>query len=140
MLLFIVLGDATWGQLHDNPNKPGQHFPFFGGLLVSLDNNPGPTPTQPAQPSMGRGLSYPPPQGPSPTFPAWDQPTATSTPLELIPPFALYGVIYDFHKKEGGLAGKYGRPLCDEQDLGDGGRCSIFEGGHIHMYNGVARG
>jgi hypothetical protein len=27
---------------------------------------------------------------------------------------------------------------CDEQNLPDGGRCSIFEGGHIHMYNGFS--
>jgi len=32
----------------------------------------------------------------------------------------------------GGLTGEYGRPLCDERDLPDGGRCTAFEGGHIH--------
>jgi len=75
----------------------------------------------------------------SPSFPSGSKGPNT-TPIELIPPFAVYGTICEFYKKEGGIEGKYGRPLADEQDLGDGGRCSIFEGGHIHMYRGVAQG
>jgi uncharacterized protein with LGFP repeats len=60
-------------------------------------------------------------------------------PLALVEPFAVYGVVCQVWEKAGGLEGALGRPLCDEQDLPDGGRCSVFEGGHIHMYNGEAK-
>jgi len=49
---------------------------------------------------------------------------------------AVYGAIYDVWT---GVEGGWGRPLADEQDLEDGGRCSIFEGGHIHRYGDDAR-
>jgi hypothetical protein len=29
--------------------------------------------------------------------------------------------------------------LVDEQDLPDGGRCGVFEGGHIHRYGNIAK-
>ena len=48
------------------------------------------------------------------------------------PPFVVYGKIYAKWIELGGLTGEYGRPLCDERDLPDGGRCTAFEGGHIH--------
>ncbi|KDR68347.1 hypothetical protein GALMADRAFT_104893 [Galerina marginata CBS 339.88] len=157
-----LLGEP-WHRLGDNPNKPGQYFHFMSGLLVSLDNNPNPAPMQISQqpmnsPQYGGPPGSPqmtqtygnqgPPGAPSGGPPMYELPNmahqgqqdSKSPPLETIPPFALYRTIYDFFRSEGDLGGKYGRPLCDEQDLGDGGRCSIFEGGHIHMYNGVARG
>lgn len=155
---------TPWHRLKENGKKPGQHFHFLGGYLISLDSNPEPPPMQVAQ------HSFPPPSDPSlpgylppgarspygsppvqsgppmyqlpqqsPSFPSGSKGPNT-IPIELIPPFAVYGTISEFYVKEGGVDGKYGRPLADEQDLGDGGRCSIFEGGHIHMYRGVAQG
>ena len=62
----------------------------------------------------------------------------SNTPIELTPPFAVYGGICGFWDAAGGLESTYGRPICDEQGLPDGSRCSIFEGGHIHWYNGEA--
>lgn len=146
-----------WQRLNDNPKKPGQYFSFMSGYLISLDSNPEPPPMQVAQ------HSFPPPTNPalpgylppgakspygsppvqsgppmyqlpqqSPSFPGGSK-RPNTTPIELIPPFAVYGTICEFYKKERGIEGKYGRPLADEQDLGDGGRCSIFEGGHIHI-------
>jgi hypothetical protein len=187
--------------LNTNPNKPGQHFRFDGGLLVTLDNNPNPTPpigqavprpaylqnTASVPPFLNpqitqnlphsypdRALSSPEISGPPPyelaafgnahhAVPAASQlppgaasptpsrtagspdqyfsstPTTATIPWELIPPFAVYDTIFEYFRRQGGLDGRFGRPLCDEQDLGDGGRCSIFEGGHIHLYNGQAR-
>jgi len=65
-------------------------------------------------------------------------PPPLGTPLELTPPFAVYGIIFRFWRDAGSSTSKYGRPLCDEQALPDGGRCGIFEGGHIHIINGKA--
>ena len=48
------------------------------------------------------------------------------------PPSAVYGKIYAKCIELGGFRGGDGRPLCDERDLPDGGRCTVFEGGHIH--------
>lgn len=59
--------------------------------------------------------------------------------LALAEPFAVYGAILRLWEKEGGIKSKYGGPLCDERDLPDGGRCSVFEGGHIHCHNGEAK-
>jgi hypothetical protein len=61
------------------------------------------------------------------------------TPLELTPPFAVYGGPYSFWSDQGGSKSKFGRPICDQQALADGGRCNIFEGGHIHFYNGSSQ-
>lgn len=113
---YAVLGEP-WHRLNDNPKKPGQYFHFLAGLLVSLDNT--------EAPQGGRQAYIP--------------PARSDLPFELTQPFAIYGPIYEFFRKEKGLEGRLGRPLCDEQDLGDGGRCQIFEGGHVHMYNGIAQ-
>lgn len=49
-------------------------------------------------------------------------------------PFAVYGTILRFWEKKGGINSKFGRPICDERDLPGGGRCGVFEGGHIHYH------
>jgi hypothetical protein len=49
--------------------------------------------------------------------------------------FGVYGPICSYWT---GVAGGWGRPLTDEQDLQDGGRCVVFEGGHIHRYGDKA--
>ena len=54
------------------------------------------------------------------------------------PPSAVYGKIFALWQLAGGVKSGWGRPLADEQDLPDGGRCSVFEGGHIHWVGGVA--
>ncbi|KAF8899634.1 hypothetical protein CPB84DRAFT_1815643 [Gymnopilus junonius] len=131
-----LLGEP-WNRLHDNPNKPGQNFHFMSGLLVSLNNaessqSPGGS-HRPYSPQAGGYL------GASQQGMGGLQVAQNDLPFELTQPFAVYGPIYEFFRREQGLEGKFGRPLCDEQDLGDGGRCQIFEGGHIHMYNGIAK-
>jgi len=50
------------------------------------------------------------------------------------PVVALWGKIKDVHGQVGGVESGFGRPLTDVVDLSDGGRCAIFEGGHIHEY------
>jgi hypothetical protein len=99
--------------------KAGQYFGFDDGRLISLSKTPTP--------------DYRTPGG----YGAYDQ--NPSLPLELTSPFAVYGAIFKFWKDEKeGTKGPYGRPICDEQALADGGRCTIFEGGHIHCYDGRA--
>lgn len=49
-------------------------------------------------------------------------------------PFVVYGTILRFWEKKGGINSKFGRPICDERDLPGGGRCGVFEGGHIHYH------
>jgi uncharacterized protein with LGFP repeats len=49
--------------------------------------------------------------------------------------FAVYGPIRKYWT---GVRGGWGRPMTDEQDLQDGGRCQVFEGGHIHRYGDTA--
>jgi hypothetical protein len=66
-------------------------------------------------------------------------PPPPGTPLELTPPFALYGPACKFWTDQDADNSKYGRPICDQQFLPDGGRCNIFEGGHIHVYNEIAQ-
>ncbi|KDQ06245.1 hypothetical protein BOTBODRAFT_39718 [Botryobasidium botryosum FD-172 SS1] len=65
--------------------------------------------------------------------------TIDPNPNSSIPPVVVYGLIHSVWEREGGADGKFGRPLTDEQDLPDGGRCSIFEGGHIHKYQDQAQ-
>ena len=55
-------------------------------------------------------------------------------------PYVIYGEIWNLWRNLGGVESGWGRPLVDEQDLGDGGRCSVMEGGHIHLFNGIAKG
>lgn len=98
--------------LHNN-EQGGQRYHFLNGHLVSLSNEP---------PFLSNKSAM-----------AYDK------PLALVEPFAVYGEIHTVWDKAGCHRSKYGRPICDEQDLPDGGRCSIFEGGHIHLYNGQAQ-
>jgi len=107
----VQLRETRYADVENNPKGlAGQNVTFWGGRLVSLSNNPN------------------------------DFNVTFSTPIELTPPFAVYGGIYKFWDAAGGLESTYGRPICDEQGLPDGSRCSIFEGGHIHWYNGEAKG
>jgi len=69
----------------------------------------------------------------------WSDSVAPNTPIELTPPFAVYGGIYRYWEGVGSLGLTYGRPICDKQRLPDGSRCSIFEGGHILWCNGEAK-
>lgn len=55
-----------------------------------------------------------------------------------IPIVAIWGRIKGKHDEVGGTDSGYGRPLTDVVDLSDGGRCAIFEGGHIHEYGDKA--
>lgn len=55
------------------------------------------------------------------------------------PPCVVYSKIYTLWQSVGGVNSGWGRPIADEQDLEDGNRCSIFEGGHIHCSGGVAQ-
>ncbi|KAF9523845.1 hypothetical protein CPB83DRAFT_798747 [Crepidotus variabilis] len=99
----------TPGSLPAQPHNPDVKSFPFNAPGLSPHQSPG---------SVGGGVGV-----------SWD----------LIPPFAVTGGIFALFEREGGVGGTLGRPLCDEQDLGDGGRCQIFEGGHVHMYNGEAR-
>jgi hypothetical protein len=56
-----------------------------------------------------------------------------------IPIVALWGRIKDKQSQLGGVDSGFGRPLTDVVDLSDGGRCAIFEGGHIHEYGNDAK-
>lgn len=80
-------------------------------------------------PNIGYGLAQP-----------YGVPYSPPRALELTAPFAVYGTIYQYWWEQGGWLSLYKRQICDEQSLPDGGRCSIFEGGHIHLYNGKASG
>ena len=135
--------------LERNPdNMGGQHFNFLNGHLVSLSNDPGAGPLSAGHGGL-TGYGSPPPEGTPygapPNSTGYRNTTgydgAKQMPLELTPPFAVYGAINAYWQNEqGGFEGKYGRPICDEQSLPDGGRCSIFEGGHIHSYNETCQG
>lgn len=48
------------------------------------------------------------------------------------PPCAVYGRISSLWDSLGGTKSGWGRPLADEQDTQDGGRCSVFEGTQMH--------
>jgi hypothetical protein len=57
-------------------------------------------------------------------------------------PFVIWGAILKLWEGSGGRNGKFGRPIMDEKELSDGGRCQQFQkpsGFHIHKYNGVAK-
>ena len=104
------MGAPCYGLKENPEGLSGQHFHFYQGHLVSHAID-------------GPQTSY----GPS------------NMPSELTPPYAVYGDIFHFWNNAGEFTSTYGRAICDEQSTIDGGRCSIFEGGHIHWLNGEAR-
>jgi hypothetical protein len=55
------------------------------------------------------------------------------------PPCVIYGKIHSLWVSLGGVNSGFGRPLADIQDLPDGGRCSVLEGGHIHGYGDAVK-
>jgi uncharacterized protein with LGFP repeats len=122
--------------LKDNPaRKGGQNFSTWAGYLVSLSNEPSTSIQSTGGYSQGSaGSSY----GRNALNAALGG-NSQQMPLVLVEPFAVYGAMYKAWNNEGDFEGKLGRPLCDEQDLADGGRCMIFEGGHIHINNGEAK-
>jgi len=119
MLIHVLQALGVPVQMNTNGEKVGQYMWFSEGFLVALSDDP----------RLGYGLA-----------PGYGIPYSPPKVLELTPPFAVYGAIYEFWLSQGGWDSLYGRPICDEQSLPDGGRCSIFEGGHIHLYGGQARG
>lgn len=127
-------------------NHPGSPNAFGGGYLQGSPNigygRPPPSPYGAPLGPYGSNPSTPgsplPPYGGSPASPGFAA-AKREKPLALIEPFYVLNPINTVWEQAGAHNSKYGRPLCDEQDLPDGGRCSIFEGGHIHAYNGEAQ-
>ncbi|KZP24996.1 hypothetical protein FIBSPDRAFT_950692 [Athelia psychrophila] len=123
------------GTIFTSPPRQSENHLNYGG---SPDARPGPLPLRRGS-STSRGDSVVlRPSGSSSSLHSHSLSgqsySASLKDLVYSEPFAVYGTILRFWEKKGGINSKFGRPICDERDLPGGGRCGVFEGGHIHYH------